>query len=364
MKKEAGGGKNIGDSKMFFIYTCTMVMKKIWNLMRSHGKAVWLVLAVLFLCFLMTMVVFGLIMSRIQRTYALLVTFITTFVLTIPSHYLLIRLIYRLTGKHFLDKYEQDREIAALRAELAQRRQEEESRRNNNFPQERGQKVSWVPVWEQRIDQPLFDSVPFESEKRVQIDRHSLFYRGARKMYHWVVPVKIKREEKPDREERLFVAGHISGRRVFWVDAGEITVCLDDPAKFLVYGLNEDAIHAGFLDDAHTPSLKVEKYFSWAVTALGGNYAKPDNIKKFELIPEDELSARSSRISVHWEKLVSDVKFDTARVMDDVLAATREKITAALKAADSSKIIEFAEGKKTVSGKEEKLLQYFDRKEN
>ncbi len=334
-----------------------------WSALKKHSASAGMVILILFLCFLMTMVAFGLIMSKMQRTYAVLVMFITTFVLTIPSHWLLIRLVYRLTGRHFLSKYEQEREIAALRSELAGRRQEEETRRNNNFPQERGQKVTWVPVWEQRIDQPIFDSVPFESEKLVQIDKRSLLYRGARKMYHWVVPVKINREEKPDKEERLFVAGHISGRRVFWVDAGEITVNLDDPAKFVVYGLNENAIHAGFLDDAETPSLTVEKYFCWAVSAVGGNYAKPDSIRKFELIRDDEISARSSRIALHWEKVVDDVKFDTARVMKDVLSATREKILSTLKAVDSVRAVEFVDGKPELGGNEQKLLRYFDASE-
>ena len=338
----------------------SLVFGGLWRVIKSHSSMAGIVLGVLFLCFLMMMVAYGLILSKIQRTYAVLVMFITTFVLTIPSHYLLIRMVYRLTGKHFLEKYAHEREIDMLRAELAERKQKEETRSNNSFPQERGQKVSWVPVWEQRIDQPVFDSIPFETEKRVQIDRHSLLYRGARKMYHWIVPVKINREEKPDKEDRLFVAGHIKGRRGFWVDADDITVCIDEPDKFIVHGLDEHAIHAGFLDDAESPSFKVEKYFSWAVSAKGGNYRNPDNIRKFELVRDDELSLRSSAISLHWDRLVDDVKNDTSRVMSDVLSATREKIISTLKAADATKTIEFANQESALEGSESKRKQLSD----
>ena len=340
-----------------------MILRRIWKRARSHGTTVLIVLAILTLCFLMTMVAFGLIVSRIHRTYAVLVTFITTFVLTIPSHYLLIRLVYRLTGTHFLDTYERDRELAALRAELAERAQEAQSRRNNQFPQERGQKVGWVPVWEQRIDQPIFDSVPYEGSRRVQFDRSSLLVRGAKKVYHWVVPVKITRGEKPDKEERLFMAGHITGRRVFWIDAEEIVVNADDPARFVVYGLDERRVHAGFLDDAESPSFRVEKYFSWAVSARGGNYAKPDNIKKFELIRDDDLTSRASRIAVHWEKLVADIKADTSRVMGEVLAAARDKITATLKAIDSTRAVEFADTAPPLAGNAQQLLRYVEKAE-
>lgn len=337
------------------------VTSGLWRTAKSHSTAIGILLGILFLCFLMTMVAFGLILSKIQRTYAVLVMFITTFVLTIPSHYLLIRLVYRLTGKHFLDKYEREREVAALRAELAEKKQEEETRRNNNFPQERGQKVSWLPVWEQRIDQPIFDSVPYESEKRVAFDRHNILVRGAKKMYHWVVPVKINinaEKEKPDKEERLYVAGHITGRRIFWVDADEIMVNIDDPTTFLVYGLDQSAIHAGFLDDAEIPSFRVDKYFSWAVSTSGGKSGGSDNIKKFELIRDDEMTVRSSRISLHWDRLVDDIKTDTSRVMNDVLSATKEKIIATLKTMDASKRVEFVDAK-TV-GTEQKFLTYFD----
>ncbi len=339
-----------------------MILRRMWHRVRTQGATVLIVLAVLALCFLMTMVAFGLIVSKIHRTYAVLVTFITTFVLTIPSHYLLIRLVYRLTGTHFLDKYEQDREIAALRAELAERTQEAQSRRNNQFPQERGQKVGWVPVWEQRIDQPIFDSVPYEGGRRVRLDRSSLLVRGAKKVYHWVMPVKITRGEKPDREERLFVAGHITGRRVFWIDAEDILVNADDPARFVVYGLDERCVHAGFLDDTETPSFRVEKYFSWAVSARGGNYANPDNIKKFELIRDDELTSRASRIAVHWEKLVADIKADTSRVMGEVLAAARDKITATLKAIDSTRAVDFADTA-PLAGNGQQLLRYVEKAE-
>lgn len=334
-----------------------MILRRIRERARSHGTAILIVLAILALCFLMAMVAFGLIVSQVHRTYAVLVTFITTFVLTIPSHYLLIRLVYRLTGTHFLDKYERDRE-------LAERAQEAQSRRNNQFPQERGQKVGWVPVWEQRIDQPIFDSVPYESGRRVQFDRSSLLVRGAKKVYHWVVPVKITRGEKPDKEERLFVAGHITGRRVFWIDAEEIVVNADDPARFVVYGLDERRVHAGFLDDAETPSFRVEKYFSWAVSARGGNYANPDNIKKFELIRDDDLTSRASRIAVHWEKLVADIKTDTSRVMGEVLTAARDKITATLKAIDSTRAVEFADGAPPLAGNGQQLLRYVEEAES
>lgn len=332
----------------------------LFRAMKNHAGFFGFLLGILFLCFLMTMVAFGLILSNIQRTYAVLVMFITTFVLTIPSHYLLIRLVYRLTGKHFLEKYEREREIAALRAELSEKRQEEETRRNNNFPQERGQKVSWLPVWEQHIDQPIFDSVPYESERRVTLDRRSLLVRGARKMYHWVVPVKINinaEKEKPDREERLYVAGHITGRRIFWVDADEIMVNIDDPTTFLVYGLDRNVIHTGFLDDAQTPSFRVDKYFSWAVSTAGGKSSGSDSIKKFELIRDDEMTLRSTRISLHWDRLVDDVKTDTSRVMDDVLSAAKEKIIATLKTMDATKRIEFVDS--SAAGTEQKLLTYF-----
>lgn len=340
------------------------MLRRIWRAARTRGATVLIVLAMLVLCFLMTMVAFGLIVSKINRTYAVLATFITTFVLTIPSHYLLIRLVYKLTGTHFLDKYERDREVAALRAELAERAQEAQSRRNNQFPQERGQKVGWVPVWEQRIDQPIFDSVPYAGGRRVRLDRSSLLVRGAKKMYHWVVPVKIMRGEKPDKEERLFVAGHITGLRVFWIDAEEIVVNADDPARFLVYGLDERRVHAGFLDDAETPSFRVEKYFSWAVSARGGNYASPDSIRKFELIRDDEPTARASRIALHWEKLVADIKADTSRVMGEVLAAARDKIAATLKAIDGTRAVEFADGAPPHAGNGQQLLRYVEQAES
>ena len=339
----------------------SLLFSSVWRVVKPHSTTVGIVLLILFLCFLMTMVAFGLILSKIQRTYAVLVMFITTFVLTIPSHFLLIRLIYRLTGKYFFEKQAREQELQSLKAELAERKQDEETRRNNNFPQERGQKVSWLPVWEQRLDQPIFDSVPYESEKRVQLDKHNILIRGAKKMYHWVVPVKINinaEKERPDKEERLYVAGHIVGRRIFWVDANEILVNIDDPTKFVVYGLDENAIHSGFLEDAETPSFRVDKYFSWAVSTSGGKYTNSDSIKKFELIRDDEMTLRSSRIALHWEKLVDDIKTDTSRIMSDVLSATKEKIIATLRTMDATKRIEFVDTKSV--GTEQKLLTYFD----